>query len=318
MKALVTGGAGFIGSHLCERLIKFGYQVICIDNLSTGQASNIKHLQKNKKFKFIKDTIQNLTLMKKLVSQVDIIYHMAAVVGVSNVLKNPVEGIHINGQASSLLIDLAYSAKKIFVFASSSEVYGKNTKSLLNESDYSIFGPSSISRWSYAIAKLLDEHLILSYTLKGFKGLVLRYFNVYGPHCYNPVYSNVIPKFISQALEDEPITVYGDGRQIRSFTFVDDVVEATILIPKNKKSFGKVVNIGREEPISILKLAQIIKMSTNSKSKITFKTFQPNFEDPKKRVPDIGLLRKLTGFKSKINLEEGLERTIKWFKNETR
>ncbi|EKD90492.1 MAG: NAD-dependent epimerase/dehydratase [uncultured bacterium] len=318
MNILVTGGAGFIGSHLIDKLLDQNHKVVCLDNLSTGLRKNINGYFKNKKFTFIKGDINNLNLIKKLIRQSDLIFHLAAVVGVSNVLENPILGIHTNSRSSSYIIEDAFRYKKQLVYASSSECYGKNPAKIFSENTTdSVFGPPHITRWWYATAKLLEEHLILSYSKLGFCGSAARLFNVYGPRSQNPVYSNVIPKFITQALKKENVTIFGDGKQIRSFTFIDDTINALIKISATRKASGEVINIGRPQPISILKLAKTIISITNSKSKIVFIKNPKDFEEPKFRIPDDTKLLSLANYSCNITLEEGLQKTIEWYKNNT-
>lgn len=316
MKILVTGGAGFIGSHLVDKLLIQKNQVFCLDNLSTGLKENIFQHSSNKNFKFIYADLANRRILEKLVKESDLIFHLAAVVGVTNVLKNPILGIHTNSGASSKLIDLAYQYRKKLLFTSSSECYGKNPNKVFKESSNSVFGPPTITRWWYAVSKLLEEHLLLSYAKLGLKNSVVRLFNIYGPRSNNPIYSNVIPKFIKQSLSDADITVYGNGRQVRSFTYVEDAVNAIIALSISKPAQGEVVNVGRSEPISILSLAKRIKKVIKSKSKIKFVKTPPDFEETQFRVPDSTKLYKLTKYNCNISLEEGLERTLEWFKNQ--
>lgn len=315
-KILVTGGAGFIGSHLAGRLLEGNHEVFCLDDLSTGSRSNIENYLKNKRFHFYKESIENHSLVKELISQVDVIYHLAAVVGVSNVIKNPIRGININTSSSLSLIESVFLLKKQLIFASSSEVYGKNTKVPLKESTDSIFGPAYVTRWWYAVSKLLDEHLILNYCKMGFDATIVRLFNVYGPKSKNPIYSNVIPKFISQSLNSEPITVYNSGRQVRSFVYVDDVTEAFVTISKEKKLRGEIVNLGNKEHVRVVDLARKVKKLTNSKSKIIFEKKDNSFEETLIRIPDISKLSSITDYYPKTDLESGLNRTIEYFKSE--
>lgn len=315
MKILVTGGTGFIGSHLIDELISQKNQVICLDDLSTGLIQNIASHQENKNFKFIRGTIENKSLLKKLVVENDLIFHLAALVGVSYVLNNPIKGIHVNSLATSILVDLAFKFKKKFIFASSSEVYGKNPKNGLKEVDDCLLGSPYIKRWWYAVSKLLDEHLILSYIENGLKATIVRLFNVYGPRSKNPTYSNVIPKFINQALKKEPLTVYGDGKQIRSFGYISDIVDGLIAISKKNNCLGEIINLGTKEPVTILDLAKKIKLLTRSSSKITFIKPESNFEETPVRIPNLEKLTNLVGFKSKVTLRSGLVKSINWFRS---
>lgn len=315
MRVIITGGAGFIGSHLIDKLIGQNYQIICFDNLSTGVLDNISHHKNNKNFKFIKGELEDIKTIKRLIKASDVIFHLAAVVGVSNVLENPIKGININSRASSFLTEAAFEFKKKLIFTSSSECYGKNSLKSFKEDSDSVFGPPTVPRWSYALSKLLEEHLILSYCKMGLKATVARLFNVYGPRSKNPVYSNVIPKFIELALKGEDLLVYGTGLQTRSFTYVDDTVNALNAIFKSKKTLNEVINIGRDKPISILKLAEKVIKLTNSKSRIRFIKQGNDFEDPLIRIPNSSKLINLTGYKCSHTLEDGIKKTILWYKN---
>lgn len=314
MKILVTGGAGFIGSHLIDALLERKVSVCCLDDLSAGLISNIKPHLKNKSFEFIKASITDEKYLRKLVPKFDLIYHLAAVVGVSNVIDNPLHGIDVNVAGSSNLVKIAFAAQKKFIFASSSESYGKNIVPKLKEIDDSLFGGPHIIRWWYGIAKLLEEHTILNYNKLGFESVIFRFFNFYGPRSQNPIYSNVIPKFIKLALQNKPLTIYGTGKQIRSFTYIADAVSALLEVLENQNPYGEVINLGKNEPVTILELAKKIIKLTNSKSKITFIKNNPNFEEPMQRIPDNTKLNKLLKFTPKITLDEGLQKTIEWFR----
>src|SRR3989344_3430312 len=314
MKILVTGGAGFIGSHLVDALLDKNHQVTCLDDLSTGVLSNIKPHLKNKNFKFIKASIKDEALIKKIIPKFDLIYHLAAVVGVTNVIDNPLHGIDINVHASSNLIKAIHKAEKILIFASSSESYGKNKVPQLKETDDSLFGEPNITRWWYGIAKLLEEHTILNYSKLGLKSVIFRFFNFYGPRSQNPIYSNVIPKFIKQALKNEPLTVYGNGQQIRSFTYIKDAINTLLKVLETPKAYGEVINLGRVEAVSILDLAKKLIKLTNSKSKIIFTKNNPNFEESTQRIPNNKKLMETLGITPKVTLNQGLQQTIEWFR----
>lgn len=316
MKALVTGGAGFIGSHLCESLIKKGYRVICLDNLFSGSLDNIQKLLDNPNFKFVNEDVRNKDVVADLVNKVDIVYHLAAVVGVAMVVNYPLEDISVNIEGTSNVVQAASKNGKIkVVFASSSEVYGKNdTVPLKEDSTASVFGPTTITRWAYGMTKSIGEHLLLGHAESGLPVSILRYFNTYGPRGINKKYANVVPQFINQALAGEDITVYGNGSQIRSFTYVSDTVRATITA--GEKSQNQVINVGSDRQTSIKRLALFIKKITASKSKITYvpkeKIFKKKFEDPAIRRPSIQKAKELLGYSPKYTLERGLKKTVAW------
>lgn len=319
-RVLITGGAGFIGSYLAEALLKKGNRVAIIDNLSTGSMDNIKHLKDNKRFSYHIDTIMNRRLMKRLVENADVIYHMAAAVGVKYIIDNPLESIQINVKGTEIVLELANElGKKKVILASTSEIYGKNMdgKSSFKEEDDRVLGTTSISRWSYSCAKALDEFLALAYYReKKLPVVIVRLFNTCGPR-QTGRYGMVIPRFVKQALLSQPITVYGDGTQTRSFTYIDDVIKALIALAKTPHAVGEVFNIGNPRSISINELAEKIKMMINSSSKIVHvpydRAYEKGFEDMKYRQPDIAKLKELIGFKPKVSIDEMLERIIKDF-----
>lgn len=320
MKILITGGAGFIGSHLTDELIRQKKEVVVIDNFSTGSMDNISHLKDNSKFSFYLDTIMNEKLMAKLIGDCDSIYHLAAAVGVKYIIDNPLESIQTNVKGTEVILELANSlGKKKVLLTSTSEVYGKNRdgQESFKEIDDSIMGPTVISRWSYACTKALDEFLALAYFReKKLPVVVARLFNTCGPR-QTGRYGMVIPRFIKQALMNQPITVYGDGKQTRSFTYIRDAVEALVDLMNHPKAVGQVFNIGNPRAISIKELAEKVKKMTNSKSEIVYvpydKAYEKGFEDMRYRQPDITKIKELTGFMPKINIDEMLKEIIKYF-----
>ena len=315
-KALVTGGAGFIGSHLCESLIKKGYRVICMDNLFSGSLDNIQKLLGNPNFEFVNEDVRNKDVIIDLVKKVDIIYHLAAVVGVAMVVNYPLEDISVNIEGTSNVAQAAAkNGKTKVVFTSSSEVYGKNDAVPLKEdSTASIFGPTTITRWAYGLTKSIGEHLLLGYAENGLPVSILRYFNTYGPRGINKKYANVIPQFINQALAGEDITVHGNGKQIRCFTYIADTVRATVAA--GEKSNNQVINVGSDRQTSIKRLALLVKKIANSKSKISYipkdKVFKKKFEDPVVRRPSIEKAKEHLGYIPKHTLERGLKKTVEW------
>jgi UDP-glucose 4-epimerase len=314
MKVLITGGAGFIGSYLAEKLLKRGDKVCVIDDLSTGNKENISYLEKNEGFTFVEDTILNELTMKKLIDNCDIIYHLAAAVGVKYIIDNPLKSIEINVRGTEIVLELANLNKKKVLIASTSEVYGKNPSPVFPENADSILGSTKISRWSYACTKALDEFLALAYFQKEkLSVIIVRLFNTVGPR-QTGRYGMVIPNFVSQALSGLPITVYGDGKQTRSFTYVTDVVNGIIDLTNHERALGDVFNIGNPTGITIEELAKKVKDLTESKSEIVYipynQAYREGFEDMRYRVPDVTKIHNLIGYNPKIGLDEILLKVI--------
>ncbi len=322
MRALVTGGAGFIGSHLVDALLAQGYEVVVLDDFSQGKEENIAHNLSNPSFRLVRGDVTDPPLVERLVRECDVIYHLAAVVGVYYVLQDPLRTVRVNVLGTELVLEFAHRYRKRVLVASSSEVYGKRRKALLRESDDGTFGPPEATRWCYALSKSLDEHMALAYHRLGLEVSVVRYFNSYGPRLDPRGYGSVIARFITQALEGKPITVYGDGSQTRSFTYVSDTVRGTILAATLPQATGKIFNIGNGREISILELARLIKEKIGSPSPIVFvpydEAYGPDFEEARRRRPDTSRAEKVLGFRAEVPLEEGLERTIRWFKEGAR
>lgn len=319
MKILVTGGAGFIGSHLVEKLIAVGHEVWSLDDFSTGKKQYIDPILTHPQHHFIQGSVLDRSLLHALISRVDVIFHLAAVLGVKNCVEDPLKVISGNIDGTKNVLEEAFQQKKKVIFASTSEVYGKNNRLPFHEDDDRVFGSASIYRWCYAVAKSVDEHLCLAYAKNGLPVTVLRYFNAYGPRAAASAYGGVIPRFITAALQNKPLYVYGTGKQTRCFTYIADTVEATALAIRPEAN-GLIINIGSNEQISIKKLAkQIIKM-TNSTSEIISVPYQEaygsGYEDMLQRQPDITRLRKVLGFLPKVSRKEGLEKTIQWYKEQ--
>ncbi|MDF1593264.1 MAG: GDP-mannose 4,6-dehydratase [Desulfobacterales bacterium] len=318
MKVLVTGGAGFIGSHLAEAFLEKGDEVYIIDDLSTGSMENIQPLQQDPRFAgriFITvDTIFNHDALLELIGTCDRVFHLAAAVGVRYILDNPLESIRTNIQGTEKVLELCAKFKKKVLITSSSEVYGKHVHAPLVETDNIIYGPSSKFRWSYAASKLMDEFTALAYfRTNGLKVTIARLFNTVGPR-QTGAYGMVIPRLVSQALKNIPLTVYGTGQQSRTFTYVKDVVAALMALMETDSSAGEVFNIGGTEEITILDLAEKIIKLTKSSSAIDVipyeKAFEEDFEDMQRRVPGIEKIRAVTGFEPKTDLDTILQNVI--------
>jgi len=319
MNCLITGGAGFIGSHLADALIRREDVVFVIDDLSTGSIDNIKHLMRNKKFHYKISSIMNVESVKKLIDKCDVIYHLAAAVGVKWIIQSPVRTIETNVKGTEIILELASKKRKKVLISSTSEVYGKSEDVPFCENGDIVLGPTVRSRWSYACSKAIDEFLALAYYQeKGLPVVIARFFNTVGPR-QSGRYGMVIPRFVQQALKNEPITVYGDGSQSRCFTYVGDVVNAVLKLMEKPKAVGDVFNIGTQQEIKIKDLALMIKKMTNSKSEIKYvpftKAYDKNFEDMAKRIPDVSKLKKLIKYVPEHNIEYILEKVIDYYKS---
>jgi UDP-glucose 4-epimerase len=317
--SLVTGGAGFVGSHLAERLLERGDEVYVLDDLSTGAINNIAHLKTKPRFHYTVDTIMNERLLAELVDSSDNVYHLAAAVGVFLVVESPVYTIENTVRGTELVLKWANKKKKKVIITSTSEVYGKSTKFPFNEADDLVIGPSSMGRWSYASSKLLDEFLGLAYYREHrLPVTIARLFNTVGPR-QTGRYGMVIPRFVGQALADQPLTVFGNGQQSRCFTYVRDAVDALIGLMDSPATPGQIYNIGNPEEVTIEKLAQTIIAKTGSRSALTYvpysEAYQEGFEDMPRRVPDIRKIGEAIGYRPKFRLEEILDRVIEYQRN---
>jgi UDP-glucose 4-epimerase len=306
MRIVVTGGAGFIGSHLCERLIKDGHTVTAIDNFSTGRHSNLESLNSADNFTLLEGSILQTEILKPLISQADYVFHLAAAVGVFNIVNNPLSSLLTNIRGTENVLEVAHSTKTPVFLTSSSEVYGKNISNSLKESDDRILGSPVRLRWSYSEAKAIDESLAYAYFVeKQLETRIVRLFNTVGPRQLG-AYGMVVPRFVKAALANEPITIYGDGYQTRCFAHVYDVVDAVLSIAFTESTIGKVINIGNDFEISINDLAKKIIKDTKSISEIKYvpysEAYGDGFEDMERRVPDIELIKNLVGWKPKRNL----------------
>ncbi len=318
MRYLITGGAGFIGSHLAERLLARGDRVVLLDNLSTGSMDNIRHLKSSGQMEYHLDNIENLQLLAELVDDADIIVHLAAAVGVKLIVESPVRTIETNVNGTQRILEAACKKRKLVLTASTSEVYGKNINVPFREDNDLVLGPTTKGRWSYAASKALDEFLALSYWKeKKLPVIVVRLFNTVGPR-QTGRYGMVLPNFVKQALDNEPIRVYGNGQQSRCFCDVRDTVEGLIRLMDTDRSIGEVVNVGNTEEITIEGLAQLVRQRTGSTSPIEFvpydQAYEPGFEDMMRRVPCVDKLHALTGFRPQTSLNEIIDRVTVHFR----
>lgn len=312
MKALITGGAGFIGSHLAEYLIKKKQQVIILDDLSTGNLRNLANIHQSPSFHFYKGSILDVSLLEKLIKSADIIYHLAAVVGVQLVVNHPLQTIENNIHGTENVLKIAGKYRKKVVFTSTSEVYGKSSKDKFSENDDLISGPTTKSRWSYAASKIIDEHLALAYLKeKKLPVVIVRLFNTIGER-QSGRYGMVVPRFINQAYSNKDITIYGNGKQSRCFCYVGDVVWALKKLMDRKEAVGEIYNIGSTESVTIEELANRVIKLISSKSKKVYipydKAYGEGFEETMKRMPDIDKIKKIIGFQPKFNLDAIIER----------
>ena len=324
MKYLITGGAGFIGSYLVEELLSMGHIVTVLDDMSTGTYNNIKPFKKDKNFLFVLGSILDESLVKKLLSKCDQVYHLAAIVGVKHVMENPVDTIRTNTIGTENILHYCAKYNRKVLIASTSEVYGKAMKikkgnAGLKESDDSLFGATHIRRWSYATSKALDEFLSLAYYQeKNLPVVIVRLFNTVGPRQLGD-YGMVIPIFVHKALLGDTLPIFGDGNQRRSFTYVGDVVKGIIKLMDIKDAEGQVINIGNSEETTINELAKLVIKITKSKSQIEYipyeKAYGIGFEDMSRRKPDISKIKKLFGFQPTLGIEEIVKQVVKYMKS---
>jgi len=312
VRFLITGGAGFIGSHLTEKLLDRGDNVVLLDNLSTGSMENIRHLKSCERMEYHLDSIENRHLVAELVDEADVVVHLAAAVGVRLIVESPVRTIETNVNGTQLILEAAAKKRKLVLTASTSEVYGKSTQVPFREEADLVLGPTTKGRWSYAASKALDEFLALSYWKeKRVPVIVVRLFNTVGPR-QTGRYGMVLPNFVRQALDNTTISVYGNGKQSRCFCDVRDTVQGLIKLIDSERAVGEVVNVGNTEEITIEDLAQRVKQRTESNSAIEFipydKAYEPGFEDMMRRIPCVDKLQSITGFRPEIPLNEIIDR----------
>ena len=308
MIALITGGAGFVGSHLAERLLAAGHEVLVLDNLSTGSIDNISHLKNVPGFSYVIDSVTNEPLLAEMIDRSDVVFHLAAAVGVKLIVEQPVHTLETNVHGTEVVLKHANKKKKLVFIASTSEVYGKSTDVPFREAADLVLGPTSKHRWAYACSKLIDEFLALAYWKeRKLPVVIVRLFNTVGPR-QTGQYGMVLPRFVRQALAGQPITVFGDGTQSRSFTYVGDVVDALVRLAQEPRAVGDVFNIGSTSEVTIRDLAERVKKMTNSASTIENVpydvAYEAGFEDMPRRVPDISKIQSLIGFAPKMGLDD--------------
>ncbi len=316
MRALITGGAGFIGSHLSERLLGDGHEVLVLDNLSTGSIDNIAHLKTRPGFEYFIDSVNNEPLLAELIDRSDVVFHLAAAVGVKLIVEQPVYTIETNVHGTEVVLKHANKKKKLVVIASTSEVYGKSEDVPFREDSDLVLGPTPKHRWAYACSKAIDEFLALAYWKeRKLPVLIVRFFNTVGPR-QSGQYGMVIPNFVRQALAGEPITVFGDGTQSRAFTHVSDVVGALLKLVCEPKAIGQVVNIGTEQEVTMIALAERVRQLAGSSSPIRLipydQAYEAGFEDMPRRLPDLTKVRGLIGYEPQHTLDDILTQVIEY------
>lgn len=319
MNILVTGGAGFIGSHLVERLLQLGHNVWTLDDMSTGNLRFLNEATESNRHSMIYGSVTDKYLLRGLMEHCDVVFHLAAVLGVKNTVENPLKVIEGNIDGTRNILELAHHHKLKVVFASTSEIYGKNSQLPFHEDADRVLGAPSIHRWCYATAKAIDEHLCFAYAEKGLRVTVVRYFNAYGPRQTSSQYGGVVARFIKAALLNQPLEVYHDGSQIRCFTFIRDTVEGTLAAMSNHVN-GQAFNIGSEHAITIRDLAHKIKALAGSSSPIVYvpyaTAYGPGYEDMPVRMPDLSRSRSILHYEPSISLDEGLKISIEWFRQQ--
>jgi UDP-glucose 4-epimerase len=318
VRALITGGAGFIGSHLSEALLQEGHEVLVLDNLSTGSIDNIAHLKARPGFEYFIDSVNNEPLLAELIDRSDVVFHFAAAVGVKLIVEQPVYTIETNVHGTEVVLKHANKKKKLVVIASTSEVYGKSDDVPFREDSDLVMGPTPKHRWAYACSKAIDEFLALAYWKeRRLPVIIVRFFNTVGPR-QTGQYGMVIPNFVRQALAGEPITVFGDGTQSRAFTHVTDVVGALLKLVAEPQAVGQVINIGNTQEITIQKLAERVRELSGSSSPIKCipydQAYESGFEDMPRRVPDLSRVKRLIGYEPKHSLDDILTQVIDYFR----
>ena len=316
MRTLVTGGAGYIGSHLVDRLVHLNHEVTVIDDLSTGNLTNLQAVHSD--VRFVEATILDADVVDTLVAGADVVFHLAAAVGVGHIIEQPLRSLVINTKGAENVITACVKHDRRLLLASTSEIYGKTTKMPMSEDDDRVLGSTTIARWGYSTAKAIDEHLALAHAEHGLRMSIVRYFNSYGPRLDPRGYGSVVANLMRQAIDNEPLTVHGDGSQTRCFTYVDDTVEGTLRAALDLRGEGKIFNVGNDHETSIIDLATTIIAMTGSSSAVQHisyeQRFGKGFEDTKRRIPDVQRARTVLDFNAGISLQDGLQRTLAWWR----
>ena len=316
MRTLVTGGAGYIGSHLVDRLVHLNHEVTVIDDLSTGNLTNLQAVHSD--IRFVEATILDADVVDTLVADADVVFHLAAAVGVGHIIEQPLRSLVINTKGAENVITACVKHDRRLLLASTSEIYGKTTKMPMSEDDDRVLGSTTIARWGYSTAKAIDEHLALAHAEHGLRMSIVRYFNSYGPRLDPRGYGSVVANLMRQAIDNEPLTVHGDGSQTRCFTYVDDTVEGTLRAALDLRGEGKIFNVGNDHETSIIDLATTIIAMTGSSSAVQHisyeQRFGKGFEDTKRRIPDVQRARTVLDFNAGISLQDGLQRTLAWWR----
>ena len=316
MRILVTGGAGYIGSHLVDRLVHLNHEVTVIDDLSTGNLTNLQAVHSD--IRFVEATILDADIVDTLVAGADVVFHLAAAVGVGHIIEQPLRSLVINTKGAENVITACVKHDRKLLLASTSEIYGKTTKMPMSEDDDRVLGSTTIARWGYSTAKAIDEHLALAHAQHGLRMSIVRYFNSYGPRLDPRGYGSVVANLMRQAIDNEPLTVHGDGSQTRCFTYVDDTVEGTLRAALDLRGEGQIFNVGNDHETSIIDLATAIIAMTGSSSAVQHisyeQRFGKGFEDTKRRIPDVQRARTVLDFNAGISLQDGLQRTLAWWR----
>jgi UDP-glucose 4-epimerase len=316
MRTLVTGGAGYIGSHLVDRLVELGHDLVVLDDLSTGHLANLSGAMSH--IRFVQGNILDGNLVDSLVSDAELVFHLAAAVGVGHIVERPLSSLITNTKGAENIIESCVKHEAKLLLASTSEIYGKTAKMPMSEDDDRVLGSTTIARWGYSTAKAIDEHLALAYVQQGLRMSIVRYFNSYGPRLDPRGYGSVVANLVRQALSNEPLTIHGDGTQTRCFTFVNDTVEGTLRAALDERGEGMVFNIGNNHETVINDLATMITAMTGSSSSIQHVSYEARygkgFEDTKRRVPDIRRASEILGFTASTSLEDGLAHTLQWWR----
>jgi UDP-glucose 4-epimerase len=316
MRVLVTGGAGYIGSHVVDRLLALGHAVTVLDDLSTGNVANLA--RSRSEINFVENSILNEKLVNKLVRRADTVFHLAAGVGVGHIVERPLAALITNTRGAEHVIEACVKHEKRLLLASTSEIYGKTSTMPMSEDDDRVLGSTTVPRWGYSTAKAIDEHLALAYAQHGLRMSVVRYFNSFGPRLDPRGYGSVVANLMRQALDNEPLTVHGDGTQTRCFTYIDDTVEGTLRAGLDEKAEGIIFNIGNDHETSINELASLVIEMTGSRSTVRHVSYEERygkgFEDTKRRVPDVRRAADVLGFRATVELRDGLARTLQWWR----